>query len=81
VLAAVIRVGVLLIETRNSESCRAARAGSLRNWHERLGHVHADAIWTMARTGAVEGLQIDGDEENFFCVRDREAESSGASEE
>jgi len=56
VLAAIKRdrVFVLLIEMRNSESCRAARAGSLRDWHERLGHVHADAIRTIARTGTVE---------------------------
>jgi len=69
VLAAVKRDGtlVLLIKTRNNESFRAARAGSLREWHERFGHIHVDAIWMMARTGAVEDLQIDGDEENFFC--------------
>jgi len=60
-------VFVLLIETCNSESYRAARAGSLRDWYERLGHVHVDAIQTMARTEAVEGLQVDGDEENLFC--------------
>jgi len=54
VLAAVKRdrAFALLIETRNSESCRATRAGSLRDWHERLGHVHVDAIRTMMRTMA-----------------------------
>jgi len=58
---------VALIETRSSETCCAARAGSLRDWHERLGHIHVNAIRTMARTGAVEDMQIDDDEENFFC--------------
>jgi len=56
---------------RNSESCRAVRVevkmGSLRDWHERLGHVHVDAIRKMANIGTVEGLKIDSDEENFFC--------------
>jgi len=56
---------------RNSESCRAAqveaKAGSLRDLHERLGHVHVDAIRKMANMGAVEGLKIDCDDENFFC--------------
>jgi len=61
------RAFVLLIKMRNDESCCAARAGSLRDWHERLGHVYVDAIRTMARMGAVEGLQVDDDEENFFC--------------
>jgi len=57
-----------VFETRNSESYRAARAGLLRDSYERLGHVHVDAIRTMARTGTVEGLQIDGNEKkNFFC--------------
>jgi len=66
-LAAVIGVGafVLLIETRNIESCRAAQVGSLRDWHERLGHIHVDMIWTMAPTEAVGSMH--GDEENFFC--------------
>jgi len=69
VLAAVLRdeVFVLLIETRNSESCCAARAKSFCDWHERLEHIRVNAIRTMAHTGAVEGMQIDGDEENFFC--------------
>jgi len=73
VVMAVIRdsVFVLLIEVRNSESCRPAqgevRAGSLRDWHERFGHVHVDAIRKMANIGVVEGLKIDSDEENFFC--------------
>jgi len=70
VLAAVLKrddVFVLLIETRNSELCCAARARYLRDWHERLGHIHVNAIRTMLRTGAVEGMQIDGNEENFFC--------------
>jgi len=69
VLAAVLRddVFVLLIETRNSELCCAAQAGLLRDWHERLGHIHVNAIRTIVRTGAVEGMQIDGDKENFFC--------------
>jgi len=68
VLAAVLRdeVFVVLI-SRSSETCCAARAGSLRDWHERLGHIHVNAIRTMAPTEAVEGMQIDDDEENFFC--------------
>jgi len=61
------RVFMLFIETRNRVSCRAARAGSFRDWHERLGHAHVNAIRTIARTAAIEGLQVDGDEENFFC--------------
>jgi len=46
VLAAVLRddVFVSLIETRSSERCCAARAGSPRDWHERLGHIHVNAI-------------------------------------
>jgi len=52
-LAAVLRddAFVLLIETRNSESCCAAQAGSLHDWHERLEHIHVNAIRTMTRTG------------------------------
>jgi len=58
VLAAVLRddVFVVLIETRSSETCCAARAGSLRDWYERLGYIHVNAIRTMARTEAVEGM-------------------------
>jgi len=73
VMMAVIRDGVfvLSIEMHNSESCRPGqvevRAGSLRDWHERFGHVHVDAIRKMANIGAVEGVKIDSDEENFFC--------------
>jgi len=74
---------VALIETRSSETCCAARAGSLRDWHERLGYIHVNAIRKMARTGVVEGMQIDDNEENFFsrALRDREAEPSRACEE
>jgi len=48
------RAFVLFIETHNSESCCVARAESFRDWHERLAHVHIDAIRTMACTVAVE---------------------------
>jgi len=58
---------VLLIETRNSESCCAVRAGSLCDWYERFGYIHVNAIRIIVHTRAVEGMQIDGDEENFFC--------------
>jgi len=58
VIAAVLRdeVFVALIETRSSETCCAARAGSLHDWHERLGYIHINAIRTMARTGAVKDM-------------------------
>jgi len=60
----------MLIEVRNSESYRPARVkvrtGSLRDWHERLSHVHVDAIRNMANIGAVGSLKIDSDEKNVF---------------
>jgi len=49
------------------EKCCAARTGNLRKWHERFGHIHVDAIREMARTKAVNGLQLDKDEKEFFC--------------
>lgn len=50
-----------------SDSSVALFAG-LNRWHERLGHVHTEAIQNMFRHQVVEGLQIDPKKVTDKCV-------------
>lgn len=43
-------------------------AGSVKLWHERLGHISVDTVKRMAKTNIVTGLDITTDDTtNFFC--------------
>jgi len=37
-----------------------ARGAGLETWHLRFNHLHEGALYSMARNGAVKGLEIDG---------------------
>lgn len=43
-------------------------AGSIKLWHERLGHISVDTVKRMAKTDIVTGLDITTDDTaNLYC--------------
>lgn len=54
-----------MVPTTTTEA-HAAQSGSLRLWHERLGHVNNQTIKDLIRRGMITGAKLT-DIDNFFC--------------
>lgn len=50
-----------------NNTAKAFITRTLKDWHNRMGHVSKMVIMDMARKKTVDGLQVNSQEEQFFC--------------